>query len=81
MSIVISDDLLAASQMSEAELTLEIAVMLYQKGKISGGQARRFAGLNVLEFQQALAQRQVDVNYDVEDFQTDLKTLRSLGRL
>lgn len=81
MSIVIPDDLLAASQMSEAELILEIAVMLYQKGKISGGQARRLTGLNVLEFQQALAQRQVNVNYDVEDFQTDLKTLRSLGRL
>lgn len=81
MSVVIPDEIIQAAKITEAELKLEIAIMLYQQGKISGGKARHFAGVNVIEFQHALASRGIFINYDVEDFQADLKTLRELGRL
>ena len=81
MSILIPDDLLQAAKMTEAELKLEIAILLYQQRKVSGGKARRFVGLNVLEFQHELAKRGATVNYDVEDFQVDLETLRKSGDL
>lgn len=81
MSVVIPDDILTAAGMSEAELKLEIAIMLYRQRKISAGKARRLAGMNLIEFQQELASRGICVNYDVEDFQADLKTLRKLGDL
>ena len=81
MSVVIPDDILQAAKMTEAELKLEIAIMLYKQEKISSGKARAWTGLTVIEFQRELANHGLCINYDVEDFQSDLNTLRSLGLL
>ncbi len=81
MSLIIPDDILTAANLSEAELKLEIAILLYQKSKISTGTARRLAGMNLIEFQKELASRDICINYDVEDFQSDLETLKRLGDL
>jgi predicted HTH domain antitoxin len=75
MSVIISEDILAATGMSETELKREIAVMLYQQRKLSSGKARRLAGMNLIEFQKELASRGICVNYDVEDFEADVETL------
>ena len=81
MSVVIPDNILQAAGISEAELKLEIAIILYQQRKLSTGKAQRLAGMNLIEFQQELASRGICVNYNVEDFQADLKNLRKLGDL
>ena len=59
MSVVISDEILHAARMSEAELKQEIAVMLFQKEKLTLGQASRLAGMNQLQFQHLLARAPV----------------------
>lgn len=81
MSVIIPDDILQASRMTENELRLEIAIMLYKQEKISSGKVRAWTGLTVLEFQHELAKRGLCINYDVEDFQADIKALESLGLL
>ena len=81
MSVVIPDDILQAIKMTEDELKLEIAIMLYEQQKISSGKVRAWTGLTVIEFQHELAKRGLYINYDVEDFQSDIKTLQSLGLL
>ena len=81
MNLVIPDDILAASDMSEADLKLEVAIILYKREKISAGKACEWLGLNLIEFRRELGTRGLTINYDVEDFQADLETLRSLGRL
>jgi len=81
MSIVISDEILQTTRMSKDELLQEIAIMLFQKEKLTLGQASRMAGTSQLEFQHLLASRQIPLHYDVADFETDLKTLRGMGRL
>jgi predicted HTH domain antitoxin len=81
MNIVIPDEVLQTASMSEAELMQEIAVMLFQKEKLALGQASNLAGMNQLAFQHLLASRQISVHYDVEDFESDLKTLHDLGRM
>ncbi|MCT7966414.1 UPF0175 family protein [Laspinema sp. D1] len=81
MSVIIPDDILTAAKMSESELKLEIAILLFKDKKLSTGKARQLAGMNLLEFQGELATRGICVNYDVEDFQEDLKNLRELGQL
>ena len=43
MSLTISDALLQAAHMSEAELRQEIAVMLFQRDKLTLAQASQFA--------------------------------------
>ncbi|NJL40123.1 MAG: UPF0175 family protein [Leptolyngbyaceae cyanobacterium RM2_2_4] len=81
MSVIIPDDILQATRMTEDELELEIAIMLYKQQRISSGKVRAWTGLTVLEFQHELAKRGLCINYDVEDFQADVETLKSLGSL
>ena len=79
MSVVISDEVLRAVQMSEAELLQEIAVMLFQKERFTLGQASRFAGMNQLQFQRLLASRQVPLHYDIAELREDVKSLEANG--
>jgi predicted HTH domain antitoxin len=81
MSITILDEILTTTRMTEAEMQQEIAVMLFQKEKLTLAQASRFAGMNRIAFQHLLASRQIPVHYDVEDFEKDIKNLREMGRL
>ncbi len=81
MSVVIPDDVLVSARMSEAQLKLEIAIMLFQQDRISIGKARRLAGINLLEFQREISQRGICIHYDVEEFEEDIKTLQEMGRL
>ena len=46
MSLVIPEEILTTTRMSEAEMRQEIAIMLFQKEKLTLGQASRFAGLH-----------------------------------
>ena len=81
MTLLIPDDILRASRLSERELKIEIAVMLFEKEKLTLGQASRLAAMDYLEFQHLLASRRIPVHYDVTDFEQDLETLSELGRL
>lgn len=81
MSVTIPDEVLTAARMSEDELRQEVAVMLFERNKLTMGQACRLAGLPRLQFQHLLASRQIPIHYDVADFEADLETLRALGRL
>jgi predicted HTH domain antitoxin len=81
MSIVISDELLHTTGLSESELIQEIAIMLFQKEKLTLGQASHLAQMPQLQFQHLLASRQIPLHYDVPEFEADLNTLRELGRL
>ena len=81
MSFTISNELLATTRMSEMEMKQEIAVMLFQKEKLTLAQASRFAGMNQIAFQHLLASRQIPMHYNVEDFEEDIQKLREMGRL
>ncbi len=82
MSVVISDEILQASQLSPSEFRQEIALHLFQTGHLSLGYASKLADLQPNAFRQLLKQRNIPLyRYDVEDFELDLKNLRELGRL
>lgn len=81
MSVVIADEMLTKTRMTEAEMYQEIAVMLFQKEKLTLAQASRFANMHRIAFQQLLASRKIPVHYGVEDFEQDIKNLREMGRL
>jgi len=80
MDVLIPDDILQAARMTEAELIQEIAILLFQKEKLTLGQAGHLAGINRLQFQHLLASRDIPVHYDFTDFDVDLKTLQDLDR-
>lgn len=75
MSLVISDEVVKASGLSEPELMLEIVIMLFQQDKISLGKASELMGIHRMQFQKLLADRGICIHYDVAEFQEDLKTV------
>jgi predicted HTH domain antitoxin len=81
MSLVIPDEILQATGLSEAELMQELAIVLFQKEKLTLGQASQLAQMSQIQFQHLLASRQIPIHYDVAEFEADLQTLRELGRL
>ncbi|MFW6358382.1 MAG: UPF0175 family protein [Chroococcales cyanobacterium] len=80
MSVIIPDDVLSATRMSDAEMKQEIAIMLFTKDKLTLAQASRFAELDRMSFQHLLASRKIPVHYDISDFEKDLENLREMGR-
>ena len=76
--MLIEDEFLLAANLTEAEMRTELAVVLYQKRKLSMGKAAKLAGIPRIQFQFLLASREIPVNYDVEDLKQDLETLRQL---
>ncbi len=81
MSFLISDEIIKATNYTEAEFRLEISILLYQKKKFSLGQAAKFTGLAKFQFQKELANRKIPVNYDVEELRQDIQTLNSLSMI
>ena len=55
-----------------------LAVALFQREKLTLGQASRLAAMNQWQFQQLLASRQIPLHYDVADFEADLQTLAKM---
>lgn len=62
--IVIDDGYIKATGLDEDELKLEIAVMLFEKEKLSLRKAASLAGLNWLIFMKELDRRSIDIHYD-----------------
>ncbi len=79
MTLLVSDEIIQASGLSERELLWEIVIMLFQRDKISLGKASELLGIHRMEFQKLLAERGICVHYDVLEFQEDIKTLQSGG--
>lgn len=77
MSLVIPEEFLQTAHISEDELKLEIAILLFQRERITLGTASQFVGLNQLEFQKILGSRRIPIHYGVEEFRQDLKTLEA----
>jgi predicted HTH domain antitoxin len=78
MGVLIPDDVLQATGMTAEELRQEIAVLLFQKEKLTLSQASGLAAMNRLPSQHLLASRAIPVNYDTAEFEADLKTLKAL---
>jgi predicted HTH domain antitoxin len=78
--LIISDEILRNAKMSPAQLRQELAVYLYSKNKLSFGQARKLAGLDVLEFQELLYKSDVSVHYDVNALEADFKAIQSTAK-
>lgn len=82
MSIVISDEIVEASQLTQAEFLQEVAVHLFESGRLTVGYAAQMAEMDLVAFKSLLKQRKIPLyHYDVEDFEVDIKNLRELNRL
>lgn len=76
--LVIDDKILELSDLSENQMLGDIALMLYQKRRLTFGQAAQMAKLSYAEFQFLLGKNQVPVNYDVSDLLEDVETIKKI---
>jgi predicted HTH domain antitoxin len=81
MSLVISDDIVKASGLSETDLLRELIVLLFQQEKLSLGKASELLGMTQIRFQRLIADRGICVHYDVAEFNEDLQHLKQKGWL
>lgn len=77
----IPKEVLHATRMTESELRRELALHLFDEGKLSFGKARELADMSVWDFQHLLGRRGISVHYDIEAYEQDRKTLERLGRI
>jgi predicted HTH domain antitoxin len=80
VSIEVPREVVHITRMTPDELRRELAIYLFQQGKLSFGKAREMAGMTAWAFQQLLGSRSVPVHYTVGEYEQDLKTLKELGR-
>ena len=81
ISFDIPRDVLRAARMTPEELRRELALHLFDRGKLSFGKARELADMSVWDFQQLLGSRGLQVHYDVAAYEEDMETLKRLGRI
>ena len=80
MSLVIPDDVLRESGLSELEALIEIACRLYDAERLRLWPAARLCGLDRMAFINELQKRQLPVfRPSVEEVEDDIKTLERLG--
>ena len=80
MDVIIPDEIVQATGMSETELRQEVAILFFQKDKLTLGQASRLAGMSQLKFQHLLSSRQIPVHYDVTEFAWCPSSVEQPGR-
>jgi predicted HTH domain antitoxin len=78
MTITIPDELVEQAHLSSNELRTDLAAYLYGRGRLTIGQARQLAGLDLISFQHELAKRDIFIQFGVDDFDKDLKNLNLL---
>jgi predicted HTH domain antitoxin len=80
IAIEIPREIIHATRMTPEELRRELAIYLFQQGKLSFGKAREMAGLTIWTFQQLLGSRGIPVHYDLEDYEADQSMLQEIGQ-
>lgn len=78
MTLELPNHILTDSKYQLQDLQIDVALVLYQRQKISLARAARWIGMNRLEFQKLLKDRSIPINLSIDDFKTDLKTLESM---
>ena len=71
-------DINPSDQQLAQTIRIEIAGLLYQQGIWSMEQAARFAGMPYAQFQDILASKNIPLNYDEEDLEDDIESIKTL---
>jgi predicted HTH domain antitoxin len=76
--IEIPQHLVQATRLTIPELRRELAITLFQQGKLSFGKAREMADMDFWAFQQLLGSRGISPHYDLPEYEADLQTIEKL---
>ena len=84
VEIKISDELLRVANVpqerSSEEVAKLLALELYRERAVSLGKAAELAGVSTAEFMQFAGEREVVLDFDLENLERDRQTLESLNQ-
>lgn len=75
MNITIPDEILTSAHVSEDELRLELALVLYTGQRVTLGQAARVAGISQAALLREMGRRRIAVNYGTDDLAADIEAV------
>lgn len=78
MLIEIPDNILSKGNLSEEEIRIEFALILYEKNIMTLDQASKFAFLDTYEFQKLIGDKKIPIHYTENDFNEDLATIKKI---
>lgn len=78
MPVMLPDEFLRSTKLTESELKTELALALFQREYLTLGQAALLAGLPQLDFQRLLASRHIPLHYGAEAMDQDLQRAKRL---
>jgi len=78
VSIEIPREILRATRMTPQEIKQDLAILLFQQGKLSSGKAREMAGMSVWSFQQLLGSRGILSAMIQMEYEEDIQTLNMI---
>jgi len=78
LSLELPADLLHSARMSLEDMRLELAVVLFQKERVSLGKAASFAGMHTGDFLNQLAARGIGPHFDEQQALEDAAKLARL---
>ncbi len=78
MKIEIPDQIV--TEQDTNKFLIELACLLYNKGKVSTVKCTRIAGLSRDEFHHELWLRKIPRQYDIEDFEEDMKVVNDFDK-
>lgn len=78
MTIEIPDIVSTRSGLDAVGLRIEFAVWLYEKERLTFGQARTLSGLDEMSFRRELKKQGVYYHFDIEDLEKDLRSLEMM---
>jgi predicted HTH domain antitoxin len=79
IAIEIPRDIIHAARMKPLELKQELAIHLFQQGRLSFGKARQLADMSAWVFQQLLGSRSIPMHYDMVDYAEDMAALKEIN--
>lgn len=75
MALLITDEQLKASGLTEQQVRLELAVRLFELNVFTLGKAAEFAGIHQAELMEELWTRKIPLHYTIEDLEYDFENI------
>ena len=78
MTIEIADSILHKSGLTESDILLQLAILLFEQEKLTLAQASELARLHKIQFQKELAKRKIPIHYGEAELKADMETLSKM---
>lgn len=79
MTLELNDTVIEQTGLSADEVLLELAIHLFETGKITVGQGGELTGLGHVGFQRELGKRRIPLPFDAEDWAHERQSLLDLN--